>query len=238
MKTTNFSEEVRELVAGSMVIANRITVVNVASSTELRAVAAYIQKEYRENILIIQDKQYAAFYSGEIEANNFSHIILDDEDWAMPTDCGFWEIRFRLKKPYQEFLDLIKDKLLSQALILSAVPDFRTLDDDISLLNSGFANDIREGFNLGMKEAQEVLYKLFCFSSILQNSLRKAQYNPKNFRDKMALTLLKKEIEEFIQSKNYLLCVEMTNAGVSRVVSRHCQNYVQRLLTALEEIVK
>lgn len=238
MKTLNFTEEIRELIAGSRVISNQITVVNVFSSAKRQAVAAFIEEEYLENILVIQDQQYGVFYSAEIEAHNFARIILDGEYGAKMTSNGHWEVPFRIDQPYHKFIDFIKDKLLSKALVLCKTLDLGALNNDITLINSGIANDIREGFNFGMEEAQEVLYKIYCFSSILQNSLQKAKYNPKNLRDKMALILLKKEIEEFVQSENYLLCAEMTKCGVCHVLSRHRQNYVQKLLDALEEITK
>lgn len=248
METLNksFIAVAEELIASATVINGQIKVVHIKNFDQKKLMNSYLSEFPTENILLVEayaepftKKRLlfgATFLTSELEGERFCEQMLNSDAYPIMWEKGLWCCQFTSDQPLEEFLNSLQSKLQSGELKLSKSFSWTSAINDLAVMRSGLSNDIREGFNTGMEEAQRVLYNFYCYATILQKSIEEASKS--SFKNKMALTLLKGETEVFVQSEDYEICVELNKCGACHVLSDYRQNFVKRMIEILDEITK
>lgn len=112
------------------------------------------------------------------------------------------------------------------------VDDVKNTIRDLELYRSGWANDIREGWNVAVPGAQEILFDLYEISGSIILSLEDVLDG--HFRDKMALHLVKRRLERLVSSKEFRIFDELGRDGFSRVVTTGTKHHIRVMTETLE----
>ena len=110
--------------------------------------------------------------------------------------------------------------------------DIKSTIDDLKRYRSGWANDIREGWRNHMEGSQEISFALYEISGSIILSLQDALAG--RFRDKMALFLVKKKLEELVTSENFKFFDELGKAHVCGVITTGTKQHIRIMLETLE----
>lgn len=110
--------------------------------------------------------------------------------------------------------------------------DIEKTINDLKCYRSGWANDIREGWNCHMKGSQEIEFTLYEVSGCIILSLEDALAG--RFRDKMALFLVKKKLEELVVSTDFKFFDELGKAHACGVVTSGTKHHIRVMMETLE----
>ena len=102
----------------------------------------------------------------------------------------------------------------------------------LKLFRSGWANDIRESWHNHMEGSQEISFALYEISGSIILSLQDVLAG--RFRDKMALFLVKKKLEELVTSENFKFFDECGKAHICGVVTSGTKQHIRIILETLE----
>ena len=113
--------------------------------------------------------------------------------------------------------------------------DVKKTISDLKFYRSGWANDIREGWNVGMPGAQEILFELYEISGCVILSLEDVLDG--RFRDKMALHLVYEKLNRLVSSKEFRCFDELGKMGACGVVTSGTKHHIRVMMETLEVLI-
>lgn len=116
-------------------------------------------------------------------------------------------------------------KIINAASVKDQIKDLQTY-------RSGWSNDIREGWKIGMPSSQELLLDLYQISGCIILALNQMIDN--SYRDKMAMILIKRKLLDLIHSQTYQRFDEMGKAGFCHVVTTGTKHHIRVMMECLE----
>ncbi len=111
------------------------------------------------------------------------------------------------------------------------------IDETINALNlyrSGWANDIREAWQYAMPGALPLIFKLYALSGCIVLSLM--QIKDGFYRDKMAMMMVRKQLEDLVKSKEFDDFSALSEAGMCQVVTTGTRHHIRVMFEVLEEL--
>ncbi|MDO4162183.1 MAG: hypothetical protein Q4D80_04165 [Pseudomonadota bacterium] len=102
----------------------------------------------------------------------------------------------------------------------------------LQLYRSGWANDIREGWNAGMSGAKEIIYELYEVSGCIILALQ--QVLAGNYRDKMAMFMTQNKLMKLVRSEAFDEFSAMSEAGMCRVITSGTKHHIRVMFECLE----
>lgn len=111
------------------------------------------------------------------------------------------------------------------------------IDETINALNqyrSGWSNDIREGWLCGMSGAVSLTFKLYALSGCIVLALE--QVKKGCYRDKLAMMMVKKQLEDLVKSKEFDDFSVLSEAGACHVVTTGTRHHIRVMFEVLEEL--
>ncbi len=103
--------------------------------------------------------------------------------------------------------------------------------NNLKIYRSGWANEIREGWNCGVPGAKEILYELYEISGTiilaLENRLKGCS------GDKMALHMTKDKLEKFVKSEAFDEFSALGEAGLCGVVRSGTRHHIRVMFDCL-----
>lgn len=215
-------------------IKNQLLMVKVENEEELNALKNFARNHKVTNLLIFDESKKATFIGEESNCFYFTNFFAPGNGpYYLSEDV--WEIELESEEVFSA--ENIRKKFESRDFYLGEMSSYAFVLSKLSSMRSRFANDIREGFGIGMKQPRNVEYKLYCIATILEKHVEET-CSCRSTRDKMALTLLKQELDELVQSEDYILCQEMNRCGICHVLTAHVQRFVQQMRCLLAEITE
>lgn len=118
------------------------------------------------------------------------------------------------------------------AKIEVTIQDVRAEIKALQLYRSGWANDIREGWNVGMPEAKEVLFGLYEISGSIILALQDVEAD--HYRDKMAMLLVRQKLERLVKSESFDYLSAMADAGLGRVAGTGTRHHIRVMFQCLD----
>ncbi|MDO5386636.1 MAG: hypothetical protein Q4F75_05125 [Pseudomonadota bacterium] len=97
---------------------------------------------------------------------------------------------------------------------------------------SGWANDIREGWDFGMSMEKEVLLELYEISGSIILALQAVESGV--YRDKMAMILVRRKLERLVKSEAFDLLAAMSDAGVGKVITIGTRHHIRVMFETLD----
>lgn len=110
--------------------------------------------------------------------------------------------------------------------------DVKQTISDLRLYRSGWANDICEGWNCSIDGAQEITFTLYEVSGSIILSLQAVLAG--NFRDKMALYLVKRKLENLVNSDNFKKFDGLGKIHACNVVTTGTKHHIRVMMETLE----
>ncbi len=110
--------------------------------------------------------------------------------------------------------------------------DVKETIKSLKLFRSGWANDIREGWNCSMVGAKELTYELYEISGTIILALE--QLLEGHYRDKMAMFMTKSKLEKLVKSKDFDWFSAMSDAGHCGVVTTGTKHHIRVMFECLE----
>lgn len=104
--------------------------------------------------------------------------------------------------------------------------------NQLQLFRSGWANDIREGWNFGMSGAKEILFELYEVSGSIILALQQIQKG--RYRDKMAMILVKNKLQKLVDSETFKEFETMGREGMCRVVTSGTKHHIRVMFEDLK----
>lgn len=111
------------------------------------------------------------------------------------------------------------------------------IDETINALNlyrSGWANDIREAWQYAMPGALHLIFKLYTLSGCIVLSLM--QIKDGFYRDKMAMMMVRKQLEDLVTSKEFDEFSALGEAGICQVITTGTRHHIRVMFEVLEEL--
>ena len=111
------------------------------------------------------------------------------------------------------------------------------IDETINALNlyrSGWANDIREAWQYAMPGALPLIFKLYALSGCIVLSLM--QIKDGFYRDKMAMMMVRKQLEDLVTSKEFDEFSALGEAGICHVITTGTRHHIRVMFEVLEEL--
>lgn len=112
---------------------------------------------------------------------------------------------------------------------------FTAVDEGISamlLFRSGWANNIRKGGEFGTPEAKEVLYELYSISGCILLALQ--QLDKGIYRDKLAMTMVRKQLERLVKSDAFDKLSAMSDIGMCQVITNGTKHHIRVMFEYLD----
>ncbi len=113
------------------------------------------------------------------------------------------------------------------------------IQDTINALKcyrSGWANDIREGWNFGSQDSKELLYELYEISGTIILSLEEMLSG--NYRAKMAMIMTHNKLKKLVKSEPFDNFAALGELGVCNVVTTGTRHHIRVMFEALEVLTK
>ena len=95
----------------------------------------------------------------------------------------------------------------------------------LKLYRSGWENDIREGWSLGMTDAKEILYQLYEISGSIILALEDVLDGC--YRGKMAMIMTKQKLEKLVKSESFEHFSALGDAHVCSVVTSGTKHHIR-----------
>ncbi len=111
------------------------------------------------------------------------------------------------------------------------------IDETINALNlyrSGWANDIREAWQYAMPGALPLIFKLYALSGCIVLSLM--QIKDGFYRDKMAMMMVRKQLEDLVTSKEFDEFSALGEADICHVITTGTRHHIRVMFEVLEEL--
>lgn len=102
----------------------------------------------------------------------------------------------------------------------------------LKLFRSGWANDIREGWDCSIPGAKELTFELYEISGSIILALE--QVLAGNYRDKMAILMTKAKLERLVKSEDFDRLSILNEAGLSHVVTNGTKHHIRVMFECLE----
>lgn len=107
--------------------------------------------------------------------------------------------------------------------------------NDLNLYRSGWANDIREAWQYAMPGALPLIFKLYALSGCIVLSLM--QIKDGYYRDKMAMMMAKKQLEDLVKSKEFDEFSALGEADICHVITTGTRHHIRVMFEVLEELI-
>ena len=107
--------------------------------------------------------------------------------------------------------------------------------NDLNLYRSGWANDIREAWQYAMPGALPLIFKLYALSGCIVLSLM--QIKAGFYRDKMAMMMVRKQLEDLVTSKEFDEFSALGEAGICQVITTGTRHHIRVMFEVLEELI-
>lgn len=107
--------------------------------------------------------------------------------------------------------------------------------NDLNLYRSGWANDIREAWQYAMPGALPLIFKLYALSGCIVLSLM--QIKDGYYRDKMAMMMVRKQLEDLVTSKEFDEFSALGEAGICQVITTGTRHHIRVMFEVLEELI-
>lgn len=118
------------------------------------------------------------------------------------------------------------------AKIEVTIQDVRAEIKALQLYRSGWANDIREGWNTGIPEAKEVLFGLYEISGSIILALQDVENG--HYRDKMAMILVRQKLESLVKSQSFDYLSAMAEAGFGGIAGKGTRHHIRVMFQCLD----
>lgn len=102
----------------------------------------------------------------------------------------------------------------------------------LTFYRGGWANDLREGWEVGMEGSKEILFELYETSGCIILALESVLQG--RYRDKMAMHLVKRKLTRLVASENFKQFDELGKAGMCGVVTTGTKHHIRVMMEALE----
>ncbi len=112
------------------------------------------------------------------------------------------------------------------------VNDVKEQINDLQLYRSGWANDIREGWKTGLPGSKELLLDLYQISGCIILALQDVLAG--EYRDKMAMTLIRRKLLGLTHSKSYKRFDEMGKEGMCNTITTGTKQHIRIMFECLD----
>lgn len=103
---------------------------------------------------------------------------------------------------------------------------------DLEVYRSGWANDIREGWQFGDEEVQNILLSLYEISGSIILSLEQVVNG--HYRDKMAMILVKRRLQNLVTSQGFKEYDQLCQRGFMDVISCGTKHHIRVMFDCLD----
>lgn len=103
---------------------------------------------------------------------------------------------------------------------------------DLKVYRSGWANDIREGWQFGDEEVQNILLSLYEISGSIILSLEQVVNG--HYRDKMAMILVKRRLQNLVTSQGFKEYDQLCQRGFMDVISCGTKHHIRVMFDCLD----
>ena len=103
---------------------------------------------------------------------------------------------------------------------------------DLKVYRSGWANDIREGWQFGDEEVQNILLSLYEISGSIILSLEQVVNG--HYRDKMAMILVKRRLQNLVTSQGFKEYDQLCQRGFTDVISCGTKHHIRVMFDCLD----
>ncbi len=110
--------------------------------------------------------------------------------------------------------------------------DVQKVINDLKLYRSGWANDIREGWNCSMPGSKEIKYALYEISAVIILALENRLAG--RGRDKMAMFMAKEKLEKLVTSDDFKFFDELGQTHLCGVVTSGTKHHIRVMMECLE----
>lgn len=106
----------------------------------------------------------------------------------------------------------------------------------LTIYRSGWANDIREGWQCGISGAGMLIFKLYEIAGCIILALE--QVKKGHYRDKLAMMMVYTQLEDFVKSKEFDDFSALSEAGMCHVVTIATKHHIAVMFEVLEELTE
>lgn len=103
---------------------------------------------------------------------------------------------------------------------------------DLKIYRSGWANDIREGWQFGADDIQGILFGLYEISGSIILALE--QVVKGHYRDKMAMILVQRKLQNLVKSEDFKDYDELCTKGFMSVISSGTKHHIRVMFDCLK----
>lgn len=103
---------------------------------------------------------------------------------------------------------------------------------DLKIYRSGWANDIREGWQFGAEDIQGILFGLYEISGSIILALE--QVAKGHYRDKMAMILVQRKLQNLVKSEDFKDYDELCTKGFMSVISSGTKHHIRVMFDCLK----
>lgn len=103
---------------------------------------------------------------------------------------------------------------------------------DLRIYRSGWANDIREGWQFGAEDIQGILFGLYEISGSIILALE--QVVKGHYHDKMAMILVQRKLQNLVKSEDFKDYDELCTKGFMSVISSGTKHHIRVMFDCLK----
>lgn len=103
---------------------------------------------------------------------------------------------------------------------------------DLKIYRSGWANDIREGWQFGAEDIQGILFGLYEISGSIILALE--QVVKGHYHDKMAMILVQRKLQNLVKSEDFKDYDELCTKGFMSVISSGIKHHIRVMFDCLK----
>ena len=103
---------------------------------------------------------------------------------------------------------------------------------DLKIYRSGWANDIREGWQFGAEDIQGILFGLYEISGSIILALE--QVAKGHYHDKMAMILVQRKLQNLVKSEDFKDYDELCTKGFMSVISSGTKHHIRVMFDCLK----
>lgn len=103
---------------------------------------------------------------------------------------------------------------------------------DLKIYRSGWANDIREGWQFGAEDIQGILFGLYEISGSIILALE--QVVKGHYHDKMAMILVQRKLQNLVKSEDFKDYDELCTKGFMSVISSGTKHHIRVMFDCLK----
>ena len=103
---------------------------------------------------------------------------------------------------------------------------------DLKIYRSGWANDIREGWQFGAEDIQGILFGLYEISGSIILALE--QVVKGHYHDKMAMILVQRKLQNLVKSEDFKDYDELCIKGFMSVISSGTKHHIRVMFDCLK----